>query len=149
MLRELALEDMPQLISLAREMHQEGVYAAFPMDENRVAYILSALIEAPNAFSFGYETGGELVGAFVGEVVQDLWVDVMVATDHAFYVRAANRGSRAGVILIKAFEIWAEEKGADVIRPVVYAGVDNQHAAALLSRMGYDTAGTVHRKGIS
>jgi len=146
MIRDLTHDDLPQLLELAREMHRTGVYAAYPMDEARVAYILTRLIEVPEALSIGYESNGELVGAFVGEIVQDLWVDVRVAADHAFYVREADRGSRAGVMLLRAFEKWANENGADVLRPVVYAGVDNQTVNNVLQRMGYESAGTVHKK---
>ena len=146
MLRDLTSNDMPAILDLAREMHREGVYAAYPMDENRVAYIVQALIDEPRAFAKGYEIKGELVGAFLGEVIQDLWIDVMVGVDHSFFVRAADRGSRAGVVLLKAFEAWAVENGADVLRPVVYAGVDNGHASAILTRMGYSASGTVHSK---
>jgi|AntAceMinimDraft_6_1070360.scaffolds.fasta_scaffold01557_9 GNAT superfamily N-acetyltransferase len=146
MIRDLRPADLPQLLELAREMHRTGVYAAYPMDEARVEFILTRLIEVPEVLSIGYATKGELVGAFVGEVVQDLWIDVQVAVDHAFYVREADRGSRAGVMLLRAFEKWAHENAADVLRPVVYAGVDNQTVSNVLQRMGYETAGTVHKK---
>lgn len=146
MLRTLTDTDVPQLIELAREMHRTGVYADYPMDEARVAYIIGRLIEVPEALSIGYEINGQLVGAFLGEIVQDLWVDVQVAVDHAFYVREADRGSRAGVSLLRAFEKWAHENEADVLRPVVYAGVDNQTVNSVLQRMGYESAGTVHKK---
>jgi len=146
MIRDLNHDDLSQLLGLAREMHRTGVYAAYPMDEARVAFILTRLIEVPEALSIGYEVDGELVGAFVGEIVQDLWIDVQVAVDHAFYVRAADRGSRAGIMLLRAFENWANKNGADVLRPVVYAGVDNQTVSNVLQRMGYESAGTVHKK---
>jgi len=146
MIRDLTTDDLPQLLELAREMHRTGIYAAYPMDEARVAYILTRLIEVPEALSIGYESKGELVGAFVGEIVQDLWVDVQVAIDHAFYVREADRGSRAGVMLLRAYEKWACENSADVLRPVVYAGVDNQAVNRVLDRMGYESAGIVHKK---
>ena len=148
MIRDLNHDDLSQLLELAREMHRTGVYAAYSMDEARVAFILTRLIEVPEALSIGYEVDGELVGAFVGEIVQDLWIDVQVAVDHAFYVRAADRGSRAGIMLLRAFENWANKNGTDVLRPVVYAGVDNQSVSGLLSRMGYETAGSVHKKEI-
>jgi GNAT superfamily N-acetyltransferase len=146
MIRDLNHDDLPQLLELAREMHRTGVYAAYPMDEARVAFILTRLIEVPEALSIGYEIRNELVGAFVGEIVQDLWIDVQIAVDHAFYVREADRGSRAGVMLLRAFEKWAHENAADVLRPVVYAGVDNQSVSNVLQRMGYESAGTVHKK---
>lgn len=146
MIRDLTHDDLPQLLELAREMHRTGVYATYPMDEARVAFILTRLIEVPEALSIGYEIKGELVGAFFGEIVQDLWIDVQVAVDHAFYVREADRGSRSGIMLLRAFEKWAHENAADVLRPVVYAGVDNQTVSNVLQRMGYELAGTVHKK---
>jgi GNAT superfamily N-acetyltransferase len=149
MLRPLTLDDLPQLLELAREMHSKGVYAAYPMDEARVAYILSHLILIDDAFTYGYQLDDQLIGAFVGEVVQDLWVDVQIGVDHAFYVRESHRGSRAGVLLLRTFEAWAIEKGADVLRPVVYAGVDNPTVEGLLTRMGYASAGTVHKKEVA
>lgn len=148
MLRPLTEQDLPALLEIAREMHQSGVYAEYPMDEGRVTHILRAVITAPEALSVGYEIGGVLVGALAAEVVQDLWVDVMVAVDHAFYVRAAYRGSRAGVALLREYERWASVMGADVMRPVVYAGVDNAGVEHILSRMGYEQAGTIHKKGV-
>lgn len=146
MIRDLRAEDLPSLLALAREMHRAGVYAAYPMDEARVSYIMSKLIELPDVLTIGYESGGELVGAVVGEVIQDLWIDVQVGVDHAFYVKEAARKSRAGVLLLRAFEDWCVARGAAVLRPVVYAGVDNAAASGVLARMGYETAGTVHKK---
>ena len=149
MIRDLTIDDLPQLLELSREMHQAGVYADYPMDEARVMYILTRLIEVPEALSIGYEAKGEVVGALLGEVVQDLWIDVQVAVDHAFYVRAADRGSRAGIMLLRAFENWANKNGADVLRPVVYAGVDNKAADDVLRRMGYNAAGALYNKEIA
>jgi GNAT superfamily N-acetyltransferase len=146
MIRPLTSSDLPQLLELAREMHRTGVYATYRMDEARVSFILTRLIEVPDAFTMGYEKAGQLIGAFLGEVVQDLWVDVKIGVDHAFYVRAEDRGSRAGVALLRAFEKWASENGADVLRPVVYAGIDNRSVGDILTRMGYEAAGTVHKK---
>lgn len=146
MLRPLTTEDVPALLTLAKEMHQGGVYAKYPMDEARVAHILRAVITEPAALSEGYEIRGELVGAILGEVIQDLWIDVMVAVDHAFYVAEAHRGSMAGARLLHRYAQWAADMGADVLRPIVYAGVDNDAASALLQRMGYVAAGTVHKK---
>lgn len=148
MLRQLTTDDMPQLLELAREMHKSGVYSAYPIDEDRIAYILTAIIEEPSALTVGYEVDGTLAGAFAGEVIQDLWVDVMVAVDHAFYVREKYRGSRAGIVLLKEYERWAKDMGADVLRPVVYAGVDNDAVSSILSRMGYETAGAIHKKEV-
>lgn len=146
MIKQLTRDDVPDLMSLAQEMHFDSVYSNYPLDLRRVAANMELLIDHEQTLSIGYEIGGKLAGAFFGQVTLDLWVDVMVANDIIFYVGIAYRSTRAGVVLIKAFEDWSNNKGADVIRPVVYAGVNNDVAGSVLSRLGYRGAGTIFLK---
>lgn len=148
MIRDLTHDDLPQLLELAREMHRTGVYAAYPMDEARVAYILEAVIAAPTSLTLGYEIKGELVGAFVGEVVQDLWVDAQVAVNQLLYVRAQSRSSRAGFCLLNAYTEWAAKQGADVLSFSVYAGINNDAVGRSLHKLGFSAAGGVYKKEI-
>jgi hypothetical protein len=148
MIRGLTHDDLPQLLELAREMHRTGVYAAYPMDEARVAYILTRLIEVPEALSIGYEIKGELVGAFFGEVVQDLWVDAMIGVNQMVYVREVSRSSKAGLALIKAYTDWAIQQGADVLSFSVYAGINNAAVGRALQKLQYNDAGGVYKKEV-
>lgn len=141
--------DQGPLMALARQMHAEGVYAGFPLNEGRTLYIMEQLIGHPESevYAHGwFDKHDQLVGFMAGEIIQDLWVDVRVATDHAFYIRPSARGGRGAVSLIRGFEEWAVEAGADVVRLVVYAGVNNDAAGRLLTRMGYADAGGVYKK---
>jgi len=146
MIRPLTTGDIPEVMILAAEMHAEGVYSAFPLNLDRVEHILNALIPHPDVYTSGAFKNGALIGAILGEVIEDLWVDVQVAVDHAFYVSAAHRGSPGGVKLIRGFEMWASQMGADIIRPVVYAGVNNDVVGDIMLRMGYDAAGAVYKR---
>jgi GNAT superfamily N-acetyltransferase len=148
MLRDLTRDDMPALLELAREMHQAGVYSAYPMDEARVAYILTALIDAPEALTIGYQIKGDLAGAFLGEIIQDLWVDVRLAVNQMVYVRKASRSSKAGFSLIEAYTKWAEQRGADVMHFTVYAGINNDAVGRTLQRLGYAPSGGAYNKEI-
>lgn len=146
MLRPLILADLDRLMELAAEMHAEGVYADYPLNVGQTRHILTALIESPTAFTMGATSDGELIGAYIGEVVGDLWVDAKIGVDHAFYVAASHRGGAAGIRLIRSFEQWAAQQGADVIRPVVYAGIDNEGVSQIMLRLGYEQAGTVFKR---
>jgi len=148
MIRDLNHDDLPQLLELAREMHRTGVYAAYPMDEARVAFILTRLIEVPEALSIGYEIKGALVGAFFGEVVQDLWVDAMIGVNQMVYVREGSRSSKAGLSLIKAYTDWATQQGADVLSFSVYAGINNAAVGRALQKLNYSDAGGVYKKEV-
>lgn len=148
MIRDLNHDDLPQLLELAREMHRIGVYAAYPMDEARVAYILTRVIGAPGTLTVGYEIKGELVGAFLGEIIQDLWVDVQLAVNQMLYVRKASRSSKAGLALINAYTEWAKKQGADVTHFSVYAGINNDAVGRTLQRLGYVPVGGAYNKEI-
>lgn len=148
MLRTLTEADIPDLMDLAEKMHGESVYSHYRFYPGQTEYILRALVQKESCFSMGYERHGHIIGAFLGEVVPDLWCHVKVAQDVVFYVHPGFRGSSAGYRLIQAFEDWSRESGADVIRPVVYAGIDNQGASSVLERMGFAAAGTIHKKDV-
>ena len=146
MLRPLIPADLDRLMELAAEMHADSVYADYPLNVGQTSHILTALIESPDAFTMGAVFDGELIGAYIGEVVSDLWAEVRIGIDHAFYVAKAHRGGAAGVRLIRSFEQWASQQGADVIRPVVYAGIDNDGVSQIMLRLGYEQAGAVFKR---
>lgn len=149
MLRDLSFaRDYGAMMSLARQMHAEGVHRDFPLNEERTAYIMNYLIGEADVYTKGwFDKHDQLVGFMAGEIIEDLWVDMKTATDHAFYVKPSARGGRGAVALIRGFEEWAFEQGADAVRLVVYAGVNNERAGQLLQRMGYEDAGGIYKKG--
>lgn len=148
MLRDLTTADLPALLQLGREMHAEGVYAAYPMDEARVEFILNRLLPLPDVLTIGYEIRGELVGLFIGEVIQDLWVDVLVAVNQMVYVRRSARSSRAGYALLHAYSEWAEARGADAMSFSVYAGINNDAVGRALKELGYAAAGGTFKREV-
>jgi len=148
MLKDLVFaRDYGHMMQLARQMHAEGVHRDFPLNEERTAYIMQYLIGEDDVYTKGwFDKHDQLVGFMAGEIIEDLWVDMKIATDHAFYIRPSARGGRGAVAMIRGFEEWAWERGADVVRPVVYAGVNNDRAGQLLLRMGYEDAGGIYKK---
>ena len=98
-----------------------------------------------SVFSVGAKVDGEIVGVFLGEVNVDIWAEVQVARDIIFYVLPEHRSGGQGVRLIKAFYAWATGISDEVVLSV-FAGVNNSETSAILARMGYDAAGTIHKK---
>lgn len=148
MIRELNHDDLPQLLALGRELHQLGVYASYPVDESRSAYILTQLIDEPSVLTIGYEIDGALAGAFIGEIIQDLWVDVQIAVNQMVYVFDRHRSSLAGMRLIRAFTDWAHAQNADMISFRIYAGVNNAAVGDMLVRMGYAEEGGIYTRNL-
>jgi|3_EtaG_2_1085321.scaffolds.fasta_scaffold01080_7 GNAT superfamily N-acetyltransferase len=143
MVRDLHIADTPRLLEIAELMHGESVYKAYPLNLHRTKFILEDLIHNEGVYSVGVTVGGELVGVFLGEVSTDLWADVQVARDIVLYLVPEHRGGGHGVRLLKGFKKWAEPI-SNVVVISVFAGIDNEKMAALLGRMGYSDAGSLH-----
>jgi GNAT superfamily N-acetyltransferase len=71
----------------------------------------------------------------------------MQACELAVYVTPEHRG-RTGMRLIKAFEAWAWDRGADEITLGISTEVDPERTAALYARLGYRRSGitTIKRR---
>ena len=139
--------DMEALMRLARQMHTEGIYSPYPLHEDRTKFVLLDLINNPDILSAGVAIGGQIVGAIFAEVHEDVWTEVRVASDIAFFVDRAYRGSKAGLTLMLEFERWAYNcAGAQLLRPSVHVGIDNAKAGAFLRNMGYTPAGEIFMK---
>jgi GNAT superfamily N-acetyltransferase len=146
---ELTPDRAEEVFQIGAEMHRLGVYKDWPLDRGRSLFVIKALITDPKAMAIGVETkDGVLIGAMLGEVQQDLWVNVRVAIEYGVYVIEAYRGTSAGIRMIQHFEKWAAQHGADVIRQGVYAGIDNEKTGAIFSRLGYENAGAIYKKVI-
>ena len=145
MIRDLTVSDIPRLMEIAHVMHSESVYSEYALNEGRSEYVLNTLLTAPSVFSKGAEVDGLLAGVFFGEVNVDIWAEVQIARDIVFYVLPEHRASGQGVRLIKSFYAWSAGSSDEVVLSV-YAGVSNKLTSAILSRMGYEDAGTIHKK---
>lgn len=141
--------EVPRLMELADGMHSEGVYADYPLNRERTFHNLRRAINHPHSCCLGAYSDEQLVGALIGEVTTDAWCDVAVAVDHVFYVDPEYRRGTLGVRLLKTFEAWAADNGADVIRPIVYAGINNGKVGKLLQAMRYEDAGGIYYKECS
>lgn len=145
MIRDLTPTDLPDLMRIAEVMHSESVYADYPLNVGRTHYVLETLLATETVFCKGATVDGQLVGVFFGEVNVDIWAEVNVARDVVFYVVPEHRSGGQGVRLINAFYTWAADRCDEVVLSV-YAGVSNAATSAVLARMGYTDAGTIHKK---
>ena len=123
--------------------------SAWPLSEARTFKRLYPALENPNVYAYGAVYEDRLVGGLVGEVIRDYWVDVMVGIDHVTYVEPEHRGRLLGWRLMRKFETWAKERGAKVMRPVMYADCNRSEINKLLELLDYEPAGGVYIKEVA
>jgi GNAT superfamily N-acetyltransferase len=91
--------------------------------------------------------GDVLAGVFVGGLSEFYFGNDVLAYDLLWYVGKEYRGSRTGLRLLKMFESWATDLGADRIQVGISSGLSMDRTGALLERMGFSQIGGLYRTG--
>ena len=145
-IKAMVPEDIERVMVVARSMYSEGVYQGYQLSEARTRMIMEELIVNDIVLTDGAYIDGVLGGVVVAEIITDLWADVNVVYDHAFYLMPEYRFGRVGLGLLKRLDEWAKANKADMTRISVYAGVDNARVASILDKIGYTRSGSLHVK---
>ncbi|WP_414488456.1 N-acetyltransferase family protein [Stenotrophomonas maltophilia] len=142
MIRSATQSDIGSLLVLAEAMHAESGYARFPFAPGKLAKLFLALIDGGGCL-FVAEEDGEAIGVAAG-YCEDFWfADAKVAGEFGIYIRPENRGSRAGVELLRAYVGWCKEAGADLIQAGITTGVTLERTVRVYEKIGFVQTGTV------
>ena len=119
-IRDAVFEDLEQLMPIAHQVHQDSIFAAFPMNE---AYIQRTYVVAMK-FNKGFvkvvEHKGKIVGCMAGAITENHF-GIRVAKDlFTFSVGGTDK-------LLKAFKAWAKENDAQVTQIADLCGNKRYH----------------------
>jgi GNAT superfamily N-acetyltransferase len=134
--RLLEPAELPELLPLAREFHQNEVLASWcSFDEDVWLSTWWALLEGGCAFILISEEDGEITGAIGGLQYPDMNDGVRVCQEAFWFVPKAKRGG--GPALLREYERVAVEHGAE--RTVMNHLADDraEHIARFYKRVGY------------
>lgn len=143
--RDATYEDIPQLTGLIADYYEEADFEAPSIIPEKCAFVLEQVVAhvGDDVFMKVYEVDGKLAGAFFAERVQDIWSDAFKVVEQFIYVRPAFRGKPGAGKLMLMFAKWAQLRPS-VVRVEASMGIDNEHAATLFSRLGYEPRGSLH-----
>ena len=143
--QRLIPEDFDKVAALLRLAHLESKYCKRAIDEARAAAVVRAFLSSPALFARGIFDGDRLAGAMFAEVADTgWWAAERVATSMFLYVRPEYRGH--GAVLLRAFLRWAKRAGAARVNVGVSAGIVDQRAGALMTRLGLHQAAVAFEK---
>ncbi|AHD03198.1 hypothetical protein [Leisingera methylohalidivorans] len=140
-------DDIPAIITLAREAHEESRYRHIPFSEEKVRKLaMSAFAEGaphvvPLAFNGGVPVGHAAcsVGKYhIGTGMQIASIQNISASRN---VRSALGGSRVALGLMQALHRWATAQGAQELTLHGTSGVDLQRLHKLAARLVYEFTG--------
>lgn len=98
-----------------------------------------------------YDDAGEAVGYLAATRRQNFYSYRYIASQEMWYVLPKARGTRAAIMLVKAFEDWARSLDCEQIYMSVEHNVLDDDVAVItniMNRLGYATRGTMNVKYI-
>lgn len=142
-IRTATPDDVFDILILAKEFSKEAPKSHKWNKDKTEQFILSAL-QNTNMTIFVIDVGGEIEGALVGLLSELYMSHTVQATELAWFVSKNYRGKPASIRLMKAFEKWAKERGADQVGMGDIEGISSLEN--LYNRLGYERAETVYLK---
>lgn len=146
-IRNITVDDLPTIISLAQQMHAESTYAGYTFDYDKALNIARHILVSTKHCAFVAESSDEEVFALLVAYVDEFFFSKdLQAQDYLVYAAPSRRGSSAVVRLIEMYEAWAKDVGAKRICLGVSAGINDDRVRKLYSRLGYNVGATLHVK---
>lgn len=111
-------DDVPWIMSMAKEMYDGSEYRKYPFDyQGTLEYVLG-LIDAKGegrALLVALDDRGHAVGMVWAEGVKQPWSKARIASEVVWWVDPDWRASRRGLELLGAYEAWARAQGYQVL----------------------------------
>lgn len=135
-MREATEVDVPALVEMAGRFHA-GVEHRFPFDADHMAAQFRAFM-ANDAAVILVEGGGFIVGVAAPAISNPHWIAA-----HEVLWWSEDGG---GLRLLRAFEDWARDFGADEVKMSHPVGEDR--LLGILGRLGHEIAEVAYTKGL-
>ena len=105
--------DIPQIVKMGLRFATAEYAISLPADPDRIAMLARNLMGGENSVVLVSESSeGAVVGMIAMMVYDQPMTNELVATEIAWWMEPEQRGSSAGIRLLKAGEQWARARGA-------------------------------------
>ena len=142
-IRTATEDDVFDILILAKEFSREAPKSHKWNKDKTEQFLLSSFLN-PNMEIFVIDVGGEIEGALIGMLSELYMSHTVQATELAWFVSKDYRGKIASLRLIKHFEKWSKENGANQIGMGDIEGISSLEK--LYNKLGYKRAESVYLK---
>ncbi|MBT8450281.1 MAG: GNAT family N-acetyltransferase, partial [Gammaproteobacteria bacterium] len=139
MIREIQIEDIPQLIELGREMHAEGAYQQLDYSSAKTEIMFHKCLTLPDHLCLVAEKGDNIVGGILASLSTFWFGYDLIAEERVLFVTAEERKGTLGLKLVRGFEKWALESGAKEILTGTNVGIMTEKVRQFYEALGYET----------
>jgi GNAT superfamily N-acetyltransferase len=139
--------DIPVLIQLGADMHDESAYAFLPYDRAKVqALIVQYVEDSDSRCGLVAESGGCVIGMIGGVAMSYYFCDETLVADEVLFVTPDRRGGTAAARLIAGLQEWAADRGARELCLSVSTRVQSERTAKFYERLGFSHVGGIFKK---
>lgn len=138
-LRLIEEGDIPAIVEMGAEMIAVSSFAPMGYAPEKVADFVRRV--SREGLAVVSVEGEAITGLMLGDVIEPWYSAHRMAVDHVLYVRPQYRGTRAALMLVKAWVRWALDCGVTQIRPGVSTG--DPRAEQLYAALGFKRVGSV------
>lgn len=140
-LRLATPEDVAEMVECGAQMHAASSFSPLSFSREKVAQNLLNGIET--AFvALSVDDAGRITGGLHGDVIEPYYSTDRMGIELFVYVRPEARGSRAALMLLRAWIRWCVASGAKQIRPATAA--KSPEADRLYRALGFEPVGALY-----
>lgn len=133
--------DIPTLVEMGVGMFSGSSFAPMTYSPEKAAQTMAHGIQT--AFLAVCVTDdGVITGAIQGDVIEPWYSTDRMGVELFLYVRPEHRGSRAALMLVRAWLRWCVSSGAKQIRPATAA--KSPEADRLYQALGFEPVGALY-----
>ena len=144
MIRPAETRDLNAIITLAKEMHQEGLYKDIPF--NSEVFIRTVSHCMREGFAWVGEKDGLVVCGMIATIGEYFFSKAKITSDLGLFVSKDHRKSRLALLLLKEYVSWGKNMGASEIT----MGSTNGHQGTGLKKflensLGFEYVGEIYK----
>lgn len=140
--------DILAMYSLAKAMHEEGVFRELDFDEKKVMDIGTQVLINPSYFGVICENKDKIIGMMVCYVTPFYFGNDLIAQDMVLYVDKTRRGGVGALRMIEQYVAWAIEKGCKEIQLGQTVDIDPVAVDRLYVRAGFRMIGQIYKRSV-
>ncbi|HFU76717.1 MAG TPA: hypothetical protein ENK66_10780 [Arcobacter sp.] len=147
-IREAKSSDVNKLFDLCIEMHKEGIYQKIEINQEKlINFLLNKINHRDSLLLVLLDTDDELVGLFIGDIVEYFFSSERLALDTIFYIVKSKRKSLGAMKLLTAYFDWANSHDVREICLSSTNGVEVEKIERMYAKLGFHRVGIMYKKG--
>ena len=144
MIRPAETKDINRIVTLSKEMHQEGLYKDIPFDTRK--YISTVANCMSNGYAWVGEKDGVVVAVMIATIGEYFFSNANITNDLGLFVSKDHRKTRLALLLLKEYVAWGKRMGASEIT----MGSTNGHQGSGLKKflensLGFEHIGEIYK----